>query len=82
MGNHDDELLADDHLHFTGLDEVTPVDEVLIARVLHGADDLEQLVLVALQLGALVGGHGILDDELVDVVALRHLQHLLFRGFL
>jgi hypothetical protein len=57
----DDEVRADEHVQLAELDLLDLVE------VAGGVQHQEQGVVVALELGALVGNDGVLDDELVEL---------------
>src|SRR5215213_154716 len=56
----DDKPVASDHVQLTELDLLTPVD--IAGRTKHGKQDCA----VPLKLGPLVGGDGIIDDQMVQ----------------
>ena len=66
MPDGDDEPVAGDHVQLTELDLLTLVD--IAGGTKHG----EQDGAVSLQLGPLVGGDGVVDDQMVQLEFGRH----------
>ena len=71
----DDEVRADEHVDLAGLHGVLRVD------VPERLEHQEQRVVVALELGPLVGVDGVLDGEVVQPEGDRHVLELDLAGF-
>ena len=79
--NRHDEIGADEHHDLAGLDDFAGLGHRVVRHVLDRLEHQEQRVVVAFQLGALVGVHGVLDGQLVQTEHLGHGLHLMLVGF-
>ncbi len=76
-----DEVRTHEHHDLAGLDDLAGQQNRLVLNVIDGLEHQEQRVVVALELGPLMGVHRVLDGQRVDVENLRHRMHLVFIGF-
>ena len=74
VSHGDDEVRADEHQHLADL------DQLVVVHVARGLQHQEQRVAVHLQLGSLVGVHGVLDRQRVKAEVLPDLVHHSWSG--
>lgn len=66
MSDGDEEVPAGEAHHLTGLDDLAAGVEPVVVEVVDGLEDREERVVVALQLGPLVGLDGVLHGQWVQ----------------
>ena len=71
VAHRHDEVRADERHHLAGLDQLDGGGGLVVLDVGHRLEHHEQRVLVALQLGPLLRGDGVLHGQLVQAVASR-----------
>ena len=76
-----DEVGPDEDHDLAGLDDLAGLGHRLVLDVVDGLEHQEQRVVVALQLGSLVGVHRVLDGEFVQAEHVGDGLHLVFVGF-
>lgn len=77
----DHEVLADEDHHLAGFDDLARQRHRFVLDVIHGFEHKEQRVVVAIQLGPLVGVHSVFDRQRVQSENVRHFLHLGLVGF-
>ena len=75
------EVGADEHHDLAGLDDLPGLGHRLVLDVVHRLEDHEQRLVVALQLGPLMGVHRVLDGQFVQAEHVADGLHLVFVGF-
>jgi hypothetical protein len=80
MPDRDDEIRPEEHHHLARRDDLPGGRRLAVADVADGLEHHEQRVVVALQLGPLVGVHRVLDGELVQAEDVRDAGDLLGVG--
>ena len=82
VADRDDEVGSDEDHDLAGLDDFAGQVHRLVGNVIDRLQDQEQRVVVAFDLGSLVGVHGILDRQCVQAVDLGNCLHLELVGFM
>ena len=76
VANGDHEVLADEDHHLAGFDDLAGQCHRFVRDVIDGLQHQEQCVVVSLQLGPLVGVHGVLDRQGVQPEHIGHFLHV------
>ena len=81
VADRDHEVGPDEDHDLAGLHDLAGHRDGLVLDVGDGLEHQEQRVVVALELGPLMGVHSVLDGQLVQAEDVGHGLHLVFVGF-
>ena len=76
MANRDHEVLTDEDHHLACFDDLAGQHHRFVRDVIDGLEHEKQRVVVSLQLGPLVGNHGVFDGQRVQPENVGHVLHL------